>query len=60
LWKNTQHVGAPLTGGLTPLGQAPFCGAGSSAFWLLVSNPSSLWSNCEFSISSRPPELVPE
>ena len=47
--------------GLTPLfGQAPFWGGGKSASWLLVSKPSSLWSNWEFSITSGPPELVPE
>ena len=56
----TQHVGAPATGGLTPAGQAPFCGGGLSPFWLLVSKPSLLWSNSEFCTSNRPPELEPE
>ena len=60
LWMNTQQVGAPATGGLTPAGQAPFCGGGLSPFWLLVSNPSLLLSNWEFSTSRRPPELDPE
>jgi hypothetical protein len=57
---NTQHDGAPLTGGLTPAGQAPFCGGGLSPFWLLVSKPSSLLSSSEFLISSQPPEFEPE
>ncbi|MGZ6651555.1 MAG: hypothetical protein ACXVHB_29435 [Solirubrobacteraceae bacterium] len=60
LFVNTQHVGAPATGGLTPGGQAPFCGGGLSPFWLLVSNPSLLLSNSEFSTSRRPPEFDPE
>src|ERR1022692_2098149 len=60
LWMNTQQEGAPATGDLTPAGQAPFCGGGLSPFWLLVSNPSSLLSNWECSISIRPPELEPE
>ena len=39
--------------GLMPLfGHAPFCGGGLSPFWLLVSNPSSLLSNCEFLTTS--------
>src|SRR5579884_310421 len=41
-------------------GQAPFCGGGLSPFWLLVSNPSSLWSNSEYFTTSRPPEFEPE
>src|SRR3954452_13480451 len=42
-------------------GHAPFCGDGaSSLFSLLVSTPSWLWSNSELSISSFPPEFVPE
>src|SRR5580704_15297456 len=60
LWVSTQQDGAPATGGLTPAGQAPFCGEGSSPFWLLVSNPSSLLSKREFSISIQPPEFDPE
>ena len=60
LWVSTQHEGAPATGGCTPAGHAPFCGDGSSPFWLLVSNPSSLLSNREFSISIHPPEFEPE
>jgi hypothetical protein len=57
----TQQVGAPFTGGLIPVGQAPFCGEGqSSLFWEFVSNPSLLRSNLLYSISIEPPELVPE
>ena len=60
LCMNTQQECAPVTGAETPGGQAPFCGGGLSPFWLLVSKPSSLLSNCEFLMTSRPPELEPE
>src|SRR5579859_2369583 len=59
LWVNTQQLGAPETGGLTPAGHEPSWGGGLSPFWLLVSKPSLLLSNCEFSISIRPPEFEP-
>src|ERR1700733_10515185 len=58
---NTQHervLVKPLT---PPYGQVPFCGGGGSpALCVLVSRPSVLSSNCECSITSVPPELVPE
>ena len=41
-------------------GHAPFCGAGSSPFWLLVSKPSWLWSNSECLTTRLPPEFEPE
>ena len=49
---NTQHEWVWVIGLMPPFGQAPFCGGGLSPFWLLVSNPSSLLSNSEFSITS--------
>jgi hypothetical protein len=58
---NTQQEWVWVTGLVPPLGQAPSWGDGeSSLFWLLVSNPSLLWSNSEFSITSCPPAFVPE
>src|SRR5579863_8808160 len=69
LWKKTQHVagwytclvsGSVSTGGFTPAGQEPSWGGGLSPFWLLVSKPSSLLSNCEFSTTRDPPEFDPE
>ncbi len=61
LWMNTQHEWVWVTGLVPPFGHAPFCGGGGSpAIWVLVSIPSSLLSNCEFSMTIAPPELVPE
>ncbi len=61
LCMNTQHEWVWVIGLVPPFGQAPFCGAGGSpAIWVLVSNPSLLLSNCEFSMTIAPPELVPE
>ena len=58
---NTQQEWVWVIGLVAPFGQAPSCGEGaSSLFWLLVSKPSLLWSNSEFSITSGPPEFVPE
>ena len=61
LCMNTQHEWVWVIGLVPPFGQAPFCGAGGSpAIWVLVSNPSLLLSNWEFSMTMAPPELVPE
>ena len=61
LWMNTQHECVCVIGLVPPFGQAPFWGGGGSpAIWVLVSRPSWLLSNCEFSITIAPPELVPE
>ena len=61
LCMKTQHEWVWVMGLVPPSGQAPFCGGGGSpAIWVLVSTPSSLLSNCEFSITMAPPELVPE
>ncbi len=61
LWMNTQHEWVCVMGLVAPSGQAPFWGGGGSpAIWVLVSTPSWLLSNCEFSITTAPPELVPE
>src|ERR1700674_1994644 len=61
LWMKTQHEWVWVIG-LVPLcGQAPFWGAGASpSIWVLVSTPSLLLSNWEFSTRSVPPEFVPE
>ena len=61
LWMNTQHEWVWVMGLVPPFGQAPFWGGGGSpAIWVLVSTPSWLLSNCEFSMTMAPPELVPE
>jgi hypothetical protein len=58
---NTQQEWVWVIDEMPPCGHAPSCGEGQSLlFWLLVSNPSSLRSNWEFLITSRPPEFVPE
>ena len=58
---NTQHEWVWVMALIPPYGQAPFWGGGGSpALWVLVSNPSSLLSNCELSTTRVPPELVPE
>src|SRR4051794_33016224 len=58
---NTQQEWVFVIGLVPFFGHAPSCGDGeSSLFWLLVSNPSLLWSNCEFSMTRLPPEFVPE
>src|SRR3954469_4255206 len=58
---NTQHEWVWVVELVPPAGHAPSCGEGeSSLFWLLVSKPSLLWSNSEFSTTRRPPEFVPE
>ena len=57
---NTQHECVCVIGLMALFGQLPFCGGGLSPFWLLVSNPSSLLSNCEFLTTSCPPEFEPE
>src|ERR1700733_5094643 len=65
LWESlsmkTQHEWVPVKPLIPPNGQAPFCGGGGPpALCALVSSPSVLSSNCECSITSVPPELVPE
>src|SRR5579875_115327 len=60
LCMNTQQEWVWVIGLIPPLGQAPSWGGGLSPFWLLVSKPSSLLSNWEFSTTSCPPELEPE
>ena len=61
LWMNTQHEWVWVIGLIPSSGQSPFWGAGGSpAIWVLVSIPSWLLSNCEFSMTIAPPELVPE
>jgi hypothetical protein len=58
---NTQQEWVWVIRLVPPFGHAPSCGEGkSSLFWLLVSNPSSLLSNCEFSTTRLPPELDPD
>ncbi len=58
---NTQHEWVWVIGLMALSGQSPFCGAGGSPLiWVLVSNPSWLLSNWEFSMTTAPPELVPE
>ena len=57
---NTQHECVCVIGLGPPFGHAPSCGGGLSPFWLLVSKPSWLLSNCEFSTSRLPPEFEPE
>src|ERR1700681_2011730 len=50
LWRNTQHERVWVIGLLALPGQSPFCGAGASpSIWVLVSAPSLLLSNTEFS-----------
>src|SRR5580698_925601 len=57
----TQQECVCVMGLVAPFGHAPSCGAGGSPpIWVLVSTPSSLLSNCEFSITTAPPEFVPE
>src|ERR1035437_3361841 len=61
LWRNTQHEWVWVIGLMPLFGHAPSCGAvGSPWIWVLVSNPSWLLSNWEFSTTMAPPELVPE
>ncbi len=57
----TQHEWVWVMGLVPPSGQSPFCGGGGSpAIWVLVSKPSLLLSNWEFSTTMAPPEFVPE
>jgi hypothetical protein len=57
----TQQEWVWVTGLVPPFGHWPSCGAGGSPMiWVLVSRPSWLSSNCEFSMTTVPPELVPE
>src|SRR6202522_3079082 len=61
LWMTTQQERVPVIGLFLPCGQRPSCGAGGSPItWVLVSRPSWLSSNLEFSMTTVPPELVPE
>ena len=61
LCMKTQHEWVCVIGLMPLFGQAPFCGAGGSPLiWVLVSKPSWLLSNSEFSMTIAPPELVPE
>ena len=61
LCMKTQHEWVWVMGLVPPSGQPPSCGGGGSpAIWVLVSRPSWLWSNSEFSMTTAPPELVPE
>src|SRR3954454_10484875 len=60
LWRKIQHEVVPV-GPVSESGQCPLWGDGaSSLFWLLVEKPVLLFSNSEFWMTSRPPELVPE
>ncbi len=61
LWKKTQHEWVWVILEVPPLGQSPVWGAGGSPETAeLVSAPSWLWSNFEFSMMIWPPEFVPE
>src|ERR1700728_2572176 len=61
LWMNTQHEWVCVIGLMPLSGQSPFCGGGGSPpTWVFVSSPSWLWSNCECSMTTAPPEFVPE
>ena len=61
LCMNTQHERVCVMGLTACPGQSPFCGAGGSPpICVLVSTPSSLLSNWLFSMTTAPPELVPE
>src|SRR5580704_2907423 len=56
-----QHECVCVIGLVAPFGQSPFWGAGGSpSICVFVSTPSSLLSNWECSMTTEPPELVPE
>src|ERR1039458_7690885 len=61
LCMNTQHEWVWVIRLMASPGHCPFAGAGGSPpIWVLVSKPSSLLSNWEFSTTIDPPEFVPE